>query len=223
QQQREMWTRYATSQRHPKVPTGLLELDKAYRDAGDRLERLVKALAPAEGTGLQDLPVDELVAKLQALVDSEDALHVLPERTLVLEQLREQGLGDLLEDLAAREVGPDEVAAELDLAWWQSALEAMISGDEYLAMSDGASLRKLEAEYRLADNTHIASGASRLRWQLAQRWKAALADHRAASRELRMMLKDGEPTVADLAGLGVGLVNALVPVWVGSPLLIPAA
>lgn len=223
QQQREMWTRYATSQRHPKVPTGLLELDKAYRDAGDRLERIVKALAPAEGNGLQDLPVDDLVAKLQALVNSEEALHVLPERTLVLEQLREQGLGDLLEDLAAREVGPDEVAAELDLAWWQSALEAMISGDEYLAMSDGASLRKLEAEYRLADNTHIASGASRLRWQLAQRWKAALADHRAASRELRMMLKDGEPTVADLAGLGVGLVNALVPVWVGSPLLIPAA
>ncbi|WP_417216107.1 DNA helicase [Arthrobacter sp.] len=223
QQQREMWNRYATSQRHPKVPTGLLELDKSYRDAGDRLERLVQALAPAGDRGaLQDLPVEDLVARLQALVDSEEALHVLPERTLVLEQLREQGLGELLDDLEAREVGVEEVAAELDLAWWQSALEAMISGDEYLAMSDGESLRRLEAEYRLADNAHIASGASRLRWQLAQRWKAALADHRAASRELRMMLKDGEPSLADLAGLGVGLVNALVPVWVGSPLLIPA-
>lgn len=223
QQQREMWNRYATSQRHPKVPTGLLELDKAYRDAGDRLDHLVQALAPAGERGeLQHLAVEDLVARLQGLVDSEEALHVLPERTLVLEQLREQGLGELLDDLAAREVGADEVAAELDLAWWQSALEAMISGDEYLAMSDGASLRRLEAEYRLADNAHIASGASRLRWQLALRWKAALADHRAASRELRMMLKDGEPSLEDLAGLGVGLVNALVPVWVGSPLLIPA-
>ncbi len=36
----------------------------------------------------------------------------------------------------------------------------MISGDDYLAMSDGDALRQLEAEYRLADNAHIASGAA---------------------------------------------------------------
>ncbi len=223
QQQREMWNSYATSQRHPKVPTGLIELNKAYLDAAERIARLDESLAPVDADDeLQHLPLDDLVIRLKELVDDENALHVLPERTLVLEQLREQGLGELLEDLAEREVGADEVAAELDLAWWQSALEAMISGDEYLAMSDGASLRRLEAEYRLADNAHIASGASRLRWQLAQRWKAALADHRAASRELRALLKNGEPTLDDVAGLGVGLVNALVPVWIGSPLLIPA-
>ncbi|MGO2532077.1 DNA helicase [Arthrobacter rhombi] len=223
QQQREMWNSYATSQRHPKVPTGLIELNKAYLDAAARIARLDEALAPVDADDeLQHLPLEELVTRLKDLVDDENALHVLPERTLVLEQLREQGLGELLEDLAEREVDADEVAAELDLAWWQSALEAMISGDEYLAMSDGASLRRLEAEYRLADNAHIASGASRLRWQLAQRWKAALADHRAASRELRSLLKNGEPTLEDVAGLGVGLVNALVPVWIGSPLLIPA-
>ena len=98
----------------------------------------------------------------------------------------------------------------------------MISGDDFLAMNDGEKLRRLEAEYRLADSAHVASGASRLRWALAKGWKAALADHRAASRELRAMLKDGEPSIADLTTLGDSLLNSLCPIWVGSPLLIPA-
>ena len=84
--------------------------------------------------------------------------------------MREQGLGELLDDLAGREVPAEETGSELELAWWQSALEAMISGDEYLAMSDGANLRRLEAEFRLADQTHVASGPSRIRWRLAQKW-----------------------------------------------------
>lgn len=224
QRQRGMWTRYATSQRHPLVPTGLLELNAAYRDADARLGKLVDALARTDHKdALQRLPVDTLVGRLARLVEDRGALEVLPERTLLQEQLREQGLADLLADLAEREVAAEDVAAELDLAWWQSALEAMISGDEYLAMADGAKLRRLEAEYRLADNTHIGSGAGRLRWLMTQRWKAALADHRAASRELRTILKDGEPTMEALSRLGVPLVNSLVPIWIGSPLLIPAA
>lgn len=224
QRQRGMWTRYATSQRHPLVPTGLLELNASYRDAGNRLDKLADALARTEDSdALQRMPIDGLVDRLAELVADRASLEVLPERTLLQEQLREQGLADLLADLSEREVGAEHVSSELDLAWWQSALEAMISGDDYLAMADGAKLRRLEAEYRLADNTHIDSGAARLRWLMTQRWKAALADHRAASRELRAMLKDGEPTLESLSKLGVPLVNSLVPIWIGSPLLIPAA
>ena len=103
--------------------------------------------------------------------------------------MREHGLGELLADLADREVHAECVAAELELAWWQSALEAMISGDDYLAMSDGDALRQLEAEYRLADNAHIASGAARLRWDLSERWQAALAEHPRQAQLLRSLLK----------------------------------
>ncbi|GER21756.1 hypothetical protein NCCP1664_02530 [Zafaria cholistanensis] len=224
QRQRGQWARYATSQRHPQVPIGLAELSAAYRDAEARLERLVDLLAPApEREALPRLPLETMLSRLRELVAGKETLVSLPERTLLQEQLREQGLSELMEDLAEREVAPELVGNELELAWWQSALEAMISGDDYLAMSDGARLRRLEAEYRLADNTHIASGASRLRWLLAKRWKGALADHRAASRELRAMLKDGEPTLRGLGQLGSALVNSLVPIWIGAPLLIPAA
>ncbi|WP_279403369.1 hypothetical protein, partial [Arthrobacter sp. JCM 19049] len=74
----------------------------------------------------------------------------------------------MLADFAEREIDADEVDAELELAWWQSALEAMISGDDFLAMNDGAKLEKIEADYRLADGAHIAAGPERIRWALAK-------------------------------------------------------
>ncbi|GAA4376815.1 DUF4011 domain-containing protein [Paeniglutamicibacter cryotolerans] len=217
-----LWKQHATSQRHPMVPAGLLDVSEGYMDALRRLEKL-SGLLPGDAEPLLELPTDRLGELMDALLADKEALGVLPERNLLEEQLREHGLGELMDDFRSREVTPDEVHSELELAWWQSALEAMISGDDFLAMADGKKLRQLEAEYRLADSAHIDSGASRLRWALNRRWKAALADHRAASKELRALLNDGEPSLSLLAGLGDHLVNALAPVWVGSPLLIPAA
>lgn len=216
------WRQHATSQRHPMVPAGLLDVNAGYQDAGARIDKLAALLPPSIARKLRDEPVDTLLERMDALLEHRGELEQLPERTLIVEQLTEQGLGELMADFRERNLGADAVGPELDLAWWQSALEAMISGDDFLAMNDGAKMRRLEAEYRIADSAHIASGASRLRWALAKAWKAALADHRAASRELRAMLKEEEPSIAALGALGDDLVNSLCPVWVGSPLLIPA-
>ncbi|EMQ99594.1 putative DNA helicase [Paeniglutamicibacter gangotriensis] len=222
QEQHLSWHHHATSQRHPMVPAGLLDVNAGYQDAGSRLDKLAMLLPAAAGERLRDEPIAQLLATMSALLENKGELDQLPERTLITEQLAEHGLSELIDDFRARNIAPDAVGSELDLAWWQSALEAMISGDDFLAMNDGEKLRKLEAEYRLADSAHVSSGASRLRWALAKGWKAALADHRAASRELRALLKDGEPAVADLMSLGDSLLNSLCPIWVGSPLLIPA-
>ena len=89
----------------------------------------------ADGGDLLNFNARELVGRLEALVASKESLETLPERTLLLEGMREQGLGELLDDLVRREVPASQTGSELELAWWQSALEAMISGDEYLAGS----------------------------------------------------------------------------------------
>lgn len=162
---------------------------------------------------MQETPYLQLMERLERLVADTATLETLPERTLLIEEMREHGLGELLADLAAREVPASSVAAELDLAWWQSALEAMISGDDYLAMSDGDSLRRLEAEYRLADQAHIASGAARLRWQLAQKWRQGLLEHPRQAELLRALLKDGRVTLPALSAQAPDLVPLLVPVW----------
>lgn len=224
QQQRTLWTRYALTERHPSVPTGLAEIHASYRAVEGRLAELTATLRPtAEHPDLAGLPLDALEALLRDLAADKDTLETLPERTLLLDEMREQGLAELLTDLAAREVPADRVGAELELAWWQSALEAMISGDDYVAMSDGASLRKLEAEYRLADNAHIASGPARVRWILAERWRAAVESHPEDAGRLRQELKDGTLTLEVFAALHRDLVAALLPVWAVSPLTIRGA
>jgi hypothetical protein len=220
QEQRALWSGYATSQRHPAVPSGLAEMNAMYRSLDRELTELGEALRhTAAGGSLATARYEELMERLERLVADTNTLKTLPERTLLVENMREHGLGELLADLADREVPEESVAAELELAWWQSALEAMISGDDYLAMSDGDALRQLEAEYRLADNAHIASGAARLRWDLAERWRAALAEHPRQAQLLRSLLKDGRVTLAALTAQAPDLVPKLVPVWSVSPYL----
>lgn len=220
QEQRAAWSGYATTQRHPAVPSGLVEITALYRALGAELFELGLAVKhTAAGGELVSTPYEKLMERLERLVADTGTLETLPERTLLVENMREHGLGELLADLAEREVPADSVAAELDLAWWQSALEAMISGDDYLAMSDGDALRQLEAEYRLADNAHIASGAARLRWQLAERWRGAIAENPRQADLLRSLLKDGRVTLAALTGQAAELLPMLVPVWSVSPYL----
>ncbi|MDN4642654.1 AAA family ATPase [Arthrobacter sp. PsM3] len=223
QEQRAAWADYATTQRHPAVPSGLGEIISLYRELEAELAELGQAVRhTAAGGDLHGTPYEELMERLERLVADTGTLETLPERTLLVENMREHGLGELLADLAEREVPADSVATELELAWWQSALEAMISGDDYLAMSDGDALRQLEAEYRLADNAHIASGAARLRWNLAERWRAALAEHPRQTELLRSLLKDGRVTLAALTGQAAELLPMLVPVWSVSPYLLTA-
>lgn len=220
QEQRALWSGYATSQRHPAVPSGLAEMNVMYRSLDRELSQLGDALRHTEAGGsLATARYEDLMERLERLVADTQTLKTLPERTLLVENMREHGLGELLADLADREVHAECVAAELELAWWQSALEAMISGDDYLAMSDGDALRQLEAEYRLADNAHVASGAARLRWDLAGRWQAALAEHPRQAQLLRSLLKDGRVTLAALTAQAPELVPKLVPVWSVSPYL----
>ncbi|WP_251045709.1 AAA family ATPase [Arthrobacter sp. ISL-5] len=220
QEQRAQWSDYATTQRHPAVPSGLAEISIMYRGLTRELKLLGNALRhTAAGGALEDTAYPELMERLERLVADTQTLKTLPERTLLIENMREHGLGELLADLSEREVPAESVAAELELAWWQSALEAMISGDDYLAMSDGDALRQLEAEYRLADNAHIASGAGRLRWQLAERWRAGIAQNPRQADLLRSLLKDGRVTLAALTAQAPELVPMLVPVWSVSPYL----
>jgi hypothetical protein len=220
QEQRARWAGYATTQRHPAVPSGLAEISMMYRALERELAQLGEALRHTEAGGsLSTVRYEELMERLERLVADTDTLKTLPERTLLVENMREHGLGELLADLAEREVPAGSVAAELELAWWQSALEAMISGDDYLAMSDGDALRQLEAEYRLADNAHIASGAARLRWDLAERWRASIAAHPRQADLLRSLLKDGRVSLPALTAQAPDLIGTLVPVWSVSPYL----
>lgn len=223
--QREAWTVLATDQRYPSVPSGLESVLSTYREVLSRLEKLERVLPEAdeESQKLTKLDLPRLVWRLESLSAAEEDLKTLPERTIVLRELREQGLEDLLEDFEERNVEADMIDAELEQAWWQSVLEAMISGDDFLAIQEGRALSAIQREFGRADAKHIGSGADKVRSALAARWKAAVVDHRVGSRDLRALLKIGEPEISDLTSISEELTGALVPVWVGAPLYLPTA
>lgn len=220
QSEREEWMKWAKDGSLPKVPRQLDQLVDQVGEVQTRLQRLGEVLKPAadQDESLFDLPVERLETLIGTLADDERSLHTLPERTLLAEQLREQGFADLLEDFAQRHVPAAEAADELELAWWQSALEAMISGDEYLAMTSGENLRRIEAEYRRADAAHIESGAQRLNHALATRWKSAVEAHPDAAAHLRSLLRDAAPTVPALESVAGRITQPLTPIWTTSPL-----
>ncbi|NLS08929.1 DUF4011 domain-containing protein [Nesterenkonia sp. MY13] len=220
QSEREEWTGWIDENNDdaglPRVPKNLDSLINRVGEVQTRLQKLVGVLRPGDQT-LFDLPVEELISTIEQLEEDEHSLLTLPERTLLAEQLTEQGFAELLEDLAEREVPAAQVADELELAWWQSALEAMISGDEYLAMTTGENLRRTEAEFRSADASHIESGAQRLNHTLAVRWKSAVESHPDAAAHLRSLLRDSVPTVAALESVAPEITQPLVPIWATSP------
>ncbi len=223
-EQSALWAAAATSKRHPTVPSGLAELSRTYMGLREKLQSLGAVLErTVDGGDLLEFNSGELIGRFEALVDSKESLETLPERTLLLEGMQEHGLGELLDDLARREVPASQTGAELELAWWQSALEAMISGDEYLAMSDGDNLRRLEAEFRLADQAHVASGPAQIRWNLAQQWTSVLAGRNRQGEMLRNVLTDGRVSLAALSTQAPDLLRNLAPVFVLSPLAVPAA
>ncbi|GAA1187671.1 DUF4011 domain-containing protein [Nesterenkonia xinjiangensis] len=223
QAEREEWARQAVEESLPKVPKSLDRLADTIGHVQTRLEKLVGVLRPvdpddATDHDLLDMPAETMIATVETLAEDEKPLETLPERTLVTEQLREQGFRELMEDFAEREVPAAQVADEMELAWWQSALEAMISGDDYLAMTTGENLRTIESEFREADAAHVETGAQRLTHALAVRWKSAVESHAEAATRLKTLLRDAEPTVAGLGAVDDALIQPLVPVWTTSPL-----
>ena len=214
------WSQWTTSKRNPVVPPGVESLADDTHKLYDDLNRLQDMLAPA-GTDAQRLTkIDpgELHNVLNELVNDATTLHTLPERTIVIDQLTEQGLDELLDDFQRRGVTADQVTLELEVAWWQSALEAMISADEHLAATTGKQLARLEEEFRIADVAHLESGPTRVRHELATRWEHATNSYPDAAEALRKLLRTGGATVDTILHVDPKLLQPLVPILTTSPL-----
>ena len=201
QEQRSLWADYATTQRHPAVPSGLADLRSGYHQLGSDLARLGAALertAAGRSTGADGIqragPSD-----WKPWPGTGKRWKPFPNARCCWRACASTAWANCWTTWPTARLVRRRRGRELELAWWQSALEAMISGDDYLAMSDGESLRQLEAEYRLADQAHIASGSARLRWELARTLERCCGRPEPRQAELlRNLLKDGRVTLEAL-------------------------
>ncbi|MCU1525411.1 MAG: family ATPase [Microbacteriaceae bacterium] len=218
QQQRILWQRFVVAGVTPEVPVGIADVQVAYQQVAQDLNSLDEPLgAVTRETQLVYLPIHLLVERIEGLAAESDVLHNLQERAQLRTTLRELQLDPLLEDLASRHVPESQVAAELELAWWQSALESMLESDRALLNANTSVLDRLEADFRLVDEAHAAGSAQLLSWQLAENWSIGLVDWPDEAAALKHALRGDRVDARDLQEAAPHLSRTIAPVWLASP------
>jgi hypothetical protein len=219
QQQRMLWQRFVATGVAPEVPVGIAEVQVAYQQVTQDLAALDEPLGVGErGTRLAGLAVDDLQRLVEQLAADSDVMQNLQERAQLRGTLRDLGLDPLLADLATRHVREGQVAAELELAWWRSALESLLESDRALLGADTSVLDRLEADFRLVDEAHAKGNAAHLGWQLAEKWSIGLVDWPDEADALKSLLRRRPRLSAgELQDAAPHLSRAIAPVWLASP------
>lgn len=222
-EQRAAWQSIAPEGVRPQVPTGVADLQVAFQQVAQDLSFLDLPLGNlTPESSLLNLNLNDLALRMSGLAANSGALENLQERTAVISSLRELGLEPLLVDLANRRVPAGSVTAELELAWWRSALELLLESNKALLGADTNVLSRLEADYRLVDEAHASGNASLLSWQLAESWSIGLVDWPEESEALRAMLRSGQIDSERLQESAPHLARILAPVWIASTYDVPS-
>ncbi len=221
---REDWRQRAGLGVVPAVPDAYERLTQVWA----RLERdliwLAKVLAPT-GTpgpflemGFADLR--QQMARLAARVDRVDVLPVALPR---LDQLYADGLGELVDEFAARGIPPEQCEAEVELIWWASVLDQLASREPAYGEHDGNALRATMAEYDRLDEAHIRSGPDQVVTAMHTRRRAAVAAHPKQLAFLRSSRGGRRSAASDeLLATAPDVTLAARPVWLMSPFVVAA-
>ena len=219
QQQRVLWQRYTTVVgARPEVPLGIADVVVAFQAAYQDLDELDRVLGTAgDADRLKNLSLGKLAHRVSDLARESEVLQNIQERTTVVERMRAAHLEPLLDDLSARHVPAEDVASELELAWWQSVLERMLQTNQALLSANTSVIERLEADFRLVDDAHAGANGALLASSLADAWRVAVLDHKEEALALREALRSGYVSPAVLAQRSPNLMSVLAPVWVMSP------
>ncbi|WP_242497853.1 AAA family ATPase [Microbacterium protaetiae] len=216
QRQRSDWEGLADrSGAGPEVPIGIGEVAALWQRTHDGLTQLDAVLSRSEALGAE--PVQSLIRRLGGLAADSAYFDNLVERATLRSELADMGLEPLLLELSVRHVSEERVRAELEFAWWQSALEYLLRSDRALLGANTAVVDRLERDFRLVDEAHVAASGPLLAARLATQWRIGIVDHADEAGRLKQALKAGEITAAGLLTIAPSLAKTLAPAWICSP------
>lgn len=110
-----------------------------------------------------------------------------------------------------------QVAAELELSWWRSALESLLEADRALLNANTSVLDRLEADFRLVDEAHAAGSAQLLAWQARRELEDRSRRLARRANLLKRLLSRDSVTAFDLQTTAPHLSRTVAPVWLASP------
>jgi hypothetical protein len=205
---RQAWQKSCLSTKQPHVPSGIGDVLVAYQSFHVDLERIQRHLdRQSTEPVLAKLSIADLATKLKSLAEDTAALANLEDRANVTGQLRALGLGSVVRDFGRLHLKREQIAAEFELIWWQSALEYLIAADGRVLRYSSEQVSRLEADFAAADSALVQAGAPALAAELATRWHDVLEAHPTEKQILRTVLK------ADRKVTSRALAEAAGPVW----------
>lgn len=167
---RPLWRLIRASRTLPTQVTGLGQAATAYDKAAGHARYLGARLAGAPD--LTRMPLTELSELVDRLGGARDRLEILAEVTGDLDRARAAGLGELVDDLAARSVPADRVARDVEFVWWASLLAELTAADPGYARANGDPVRAAGTRFRDVDRSLQRASAAGLAAQ--QRGREAL-------------------------------------------------
>ena len=120
---------------------------------------------------------------------------MLPAVVPVIDDLRAAGMGEVVDDFAARGVEADEVTAELEHIWWVSIARHVADSDPRYGQHDGTGLRSAAEGYAPTTGEHLTATARQTHVEAAAWHTSALEGNRTAAAMLRAEAdRAGRPT-----------------------------
>ncbi|MDO5740390.1 MAG: hypothetical protein Q4P07_09595 [Ornithinimicrobium sp.] len=225
--ERDEWEKVAGRAARPAAPEGWEEAFSAYAPVGEDLTWLEGVLAGTgvgNGMELSTVHLDTVLERLVTLDARADRAPTAATAYPLLQPLRDQGLGDVVDDLARRGVAADKVGAEVRFVHRSSVLSHLRSGVlEHRAPAE--TVRDAERAFRKADRLHLERNARRARRAVLRRFNRALAGHASQVTAWERALEAsmvGAVDVRDVISRAPDVVLAATPVIMASSLVVPA-
>jgi hypothetical protein len=140
---------------------------------------------------------------------------------MTTQRLEEAGLGPLAVELANLHTSKEDLHAELELAWWKSALETLLERSGRSLAADSDEIVQIEKRFAAAETELIAAGSKTVAYGLSGKWKQALENHPSEAQTLKELLKLKRAVISEVGQLAPHVYQALVPVVLASPYEVP--
>ena len=156
--QGEQWRTLVPHGGWPVLPSHLDQMISTQESMSGDITALDAVLSTTpQGGELETQDFNEVESRLKALFDDQKSLDTLPERCRIERELQEAGLGELVVDLANRQVGSEAVGDELQLAWWTTVFEDIVRSSPIISNQDGSALTSATDRFEQIDMEHVRS------------------------------------------------------------------
>jgi hypothetical protein len=223
QSQRDAWARHCLVAKPPQVPLGIASAQTAVNTFVEELKVLQQHLdSETINPALVDQPLEKLQAILRSLAEDTVILDNYPERAMTQSRLDEAGLGQLSVELAKLHTAKDALQAELELAWWKSALETLLQRSGSSLAGDHGQVLANEQRFAQAESDLIREGSKTVAFELATAWKQSLERFPSEAQTLKELLKLKRAVLSEVQALAPNIYQVLAPVVMCSPYEVPS-